>query len=262
MSAGFIVLHRELIEKPIWLNSTPEQRSILIALLIMANHKAHQWEWKGQKFTCERGQVITSLDSIAASSGKGVSVQNVRTALKRFENLEFLTGESTKQGRLITICNYCKYQDFKDAAHKAANSQLTDDQQTPNSQLTPNNNDNNENNETNITTPPQKARKSNTQPLDYSSWPSMPDDQIIKDWQALRKAKKAIITQTVVNRFGKELAQACAMGFTVNQCIETAVYKGWTGFEAEWMTNSTVVPINQQPKKSTYVPIPFPKSGS
>ncbi len=139
---GWICLHRELLEKPIWANSTPEQKAVLVALLLMANHKPKQWEWDGKKFVCGRGQFVTSLQHIAEKSGPGVSIQNVRTALKRFENLEFLTNQSTKEGRLITICNYSKYQDNKNAANKATNSQLTNDQQRPNKDLTTNNNDN------------------------------------------------------------------------------------------------------------------------
>lgn len=35
---GWIKLHRELLDKPIWTESTPEQKTILITLLMMANH--------------------------------------------------------------------------------------------------------------------------------------------------------------------------------------------------------------------------------
>lgn len=146
---GWITLYRELIKKPIWLNSTPEQKTILITLLLMANHEENEWEWKGQKFTVKPGQMITSLNSIVDKCGKGITTQNVRTALKRFEKLGFLTNESTKQNRLITIVNWRKYQSIESKPNKDSNNQLTNDQQRPNNQLTTNNNDNNENNDNN-----------------------------------------------------------------------------------------------------------------
>ena len=131
-AVAWLKLHRELVDKPIWALSTPEQKTVLITLLMMVNHKPNSWEWKGQKFTCQPGQVVTSLDSIAAKCGRGVSIQNIRTALVRFEKLGFLTNESTKQGRLITVINWDSYQGKDDESNKDANNRLTNDQQTPN----------------------------------------------------------------------------------------------------------------------------------
>lgn len=137
---GWIKLYRELGDKPIWLESTPEQKVILITLLMMANHDSKEWEWMGKPYKAEAGQFVTSLQKIAAKSGKGISIQNVRTALKRFEKYDFLTDESTKVNRLITIVNWGLYQGSGDRTNKATNSQLTDDQQSANSQLTTNKN--------------------------------------------------------------------------------------------------------------------------
>lgn len=134
MSNGWIKLHRELLEKPIWESSTPEQKTILITLMAMANHQEKEWEWKGEKYKAEPGQFVTSLPSIVQKSGKGISTQNVRTALKRFEKLEFLTDESTKQNRLITLLNWGLYQHVGGSL----TDDLTVNQQTTNSQLTAN----------------------------------------------------------------------------------------------------------------------------
>lgn len=140
-SYGWISIHRELLNKPIWQQSTPEQRVLLITILLMANHDENTWEWKGETYKVKPGQFITSLNSIEEKAGKGISVQNIRTALKRFEKLEFLTNESTKQGRLITIVNWELYQNERTKSTKG----ITDSQQTANKQLTSNNNDNKDN---------------------------------------------------------------------------------------------------------------------
>lgn len=146
-SQGWVKLHRELLDKPIWLLSTPEQKAILITLLLMANHKDNKWEWNGQQFVCAPGQFITSLEKIAERAGQGVSIQNVRTAIKRFENLEFLTNESTKTGRLITIANWGTYQEYDEPSNKASNKDLTKTSQRANKDLTTNKNDKNDKND-------------------------------------------------------------------------------------------------------------------
>lgn len=133
----WVKLYRNLLEKPIWKQSTPEQKTILITLLMMVNYTASEWEWEGKIFTCEPGQIVTSLESIAQKSGKGISIQNVRTALKRFEKLGFLTDESTKSGRLITVENWGKYQGVDVEPNKEPNKDLTKSQQTSNKYLTP-----------------------------------------------------------------------------------------------------------------------------
>lgn len=134
--AGWIKLYRELGDKPIWLESTSDQRSVLMALLMMVNYEPNKWEWQGKQYECMPGQVITSLPKIAERSGKGVSIQNVRTALKRFEKLGFLTDESTNKNRLITIVNWAIYQASDDEPNRQTNKQLTGNQQATNRQLT------------------------------------------------------------------------------------------------------------------------------
>lgn len=141
MNQGWIKLHRALLDKPIWLQSTPEQKTILITLLMMANHSEKQWEWQGEKFTARPGQFVTSIKSIIEKCGDGISTQNVRSALKRFEKFNFLTNQSTKQNRLIIIENWGIYQGRELEGNKDPNNQLTKPQQSSNNQLTTNKNE-------------------------------------------------------------------------------------------------------------------------
>lgn len=137
MGDTWLKLYRSLLKKPIWRQSTPEQKVILITILMMVNYLPADWEWNGEIYTCQPGQRVTSLETIAAECGKGISIQNVRTALKRFEKLGFLTNESTKTGRLITVANWEKYQGGEDEPNKEANKDLTKTQQRGNKDLTP-----------------------------------------------------------------------------------------------------------------------------
>ncbi|RXI55927.1 conserved phage C-terminal domain-containing protein [Clostridium tetani] len=143
---GWISLYRSLLDKPIWQCSTPEQKTIFITILLLANHKEREWEWQGQPYKCKPGQFITSIPSLVERCGKGITTQKVRTALNKFKKYGFLTDKSTNNGRLITIVNWELYQGIKNETNIQVNRQVTGNQQADNRQVTPNNNVNNVNN--------------------------------------------------------------------------------------------------------------------
>ena len=215
MGDGWIKIHRELFKHPIWKKSTAEQKVILIALIGMANHEPKKWEWRGKEFEVKRGQTITSLDSIVEECGKGISTQNVRTALARFEKLGFLTNESTKSGRLITICNYCKWQDVDEKPNKDANEDITKTSQRPNKDLTPNKNDKND--------------KNNKKDI----FSDVPDEikENFMDWVQMRKdKKKPIKTQRAVTMALNKLNALSKNVERQKELIDYAVYRNWESF--------------------------------
>ena len=148
-SKGWIALHRKLLDKAIWTESTPEQKVILITLLLMANHAEKEWEWQGQKYVAKPGQFVTSLPKIVEACGNGISIKNVRTALKRFEKYGFLADKSTNKNRLITINNWAFYQDKPDGHGRQTGSQVADNRQATGRRVASNNNDKQINNVTN-----------------------------------------------------------------------------------------------------------------
>ena len=141
MMDGWIKLHRELMDKAIWTTTSPEQKTILLTILMMANHTDKQWIWKGRKYTCKPGQFITSLDSIAKKAGSGISTKNVRTALKKFEKYGFLANQSSKTGRLITIVNWGTYQLDSDDIGKATGKEVAKHRQRGGKEVATNKND-------------------------------------------------------------------------------------------------------------------------
>lgn len=165
---GWIKLHRSILDKPIWLASTPEQKTILITLLLMTNHDEKEWEWEGKQFTCKPGQIITSLDSIQKHAGKSISIQNIRTSILRFEKYEFLTNQSTNRSRLITICNWDTYQEKSEVKKEELTSQLTCIQQAANKQLTTNKNIKNDKN--NIITPLPPSSRGRSENRNFDKW--------------------------------------------------------------------------------------------
>ncbi len=134
MGEGWIKLHRQLMDKAIWKCSTPEQKVILITILMMANHEAKEWEWQGKKFICQPGQFITSLSSIAKKAGPGISIKQVRTAIEKFKKYGFLANKSTNKNRLITVVNWELYQsqDGEWASKRASRGQAEGKQRATN----------------------------------------------------------------------------------------------------------------------------------
>lgn len=138
---GWIKLYRELIDKPIWINSTPEQNRILITLLCMANHKPGTWVWNGTPQKVNAGQFITSVQSIIDKCKcKSITRQKVRTALEKFEKYGFLTIETNNQSTLVTVVNWQYYQENKSENNQHTNQQITNEQPTDNQQITTNKN--------------------------------------------------------------------------------------------------------------------------
>lgn len=146
-NTGWIKLYRCLLEHPLWLNSTSQQKVVLVTLLLLANHAERKWEWQGRPYTCKPGQLITSLESLRKKCGSRLTVQNVRSALKRFETMGFINRLSNKHNSLITICNWECYQTDNNEANTQINVGAANAQQTANQQLTTNKNDKNIKNE-------------------------------------------------------------------------------------------------------------------
>lgn len=191
---GYIKVWRRLFEHPIWLNSSPEQKCVLMVLLELANHQPNQWEWKGKPYTVERGQMVTSIASIVEECGKGVTTQNVRSALSRFEKLGFLTNESTKTGRLITIENYSKWQGAESDTNNDTNKELTKSQQRTNKEVTTIKNEKNVKN----------VKKSNIDTLDLSIF----SDRLrtaINDWLTYKEERKEAYKPTGLKSWLKQV---------------------------------------------------------
>lgn len=88
--------------------------------------------------------------------------------------------------------------------------------------------------------PPGVARKRATPPL------GCPDDvagQVWDDWLALRKAKKAPVTTTVLADARAEAAKA---GMTLEAFLAKWCGRGSQGLEANWLANGKGAPVNRQ----------------
>lgn len=127
--SGWIKIHRKFLEWE-WFNKS-EAVHLFMYMLLKANHK--DGKWQGMKV--KRGQFISSLGNI--SNATGISIQTIRTILKKLEKTNEIEVKSTSQFTIVTISKYDCYQDENDNTNKP----LTNNQQATNKQLTTNKND-------------------------------------------------------------------------------------------------------------------------
>lgn len=216
---GWIQLHRKMREWE-WFTDVNTCHLFLYCLL-RANHK--DTKWRG--ITIGRGQFITSLDTMSKETG--LSVMQVRTAIKKLELTKDITNQSTSINRLITVTNYNIYQDD----NKPVNKALTNEQQTDNKRVTTDNNDNNDNNENNENK--LSSRKPNTQtkvkkPLNVS-------DETWNAFNQIRNRKKSPISDLVITRI---LGEADKAGVSLEEALQECCERGWQTFRADWYNNS------------------------
>ena len=124
MNIGWIKLHRQFKDWE-WYNKS-EMVHLFIHCLIKSNFK----EGNFQGIEVEKGSFITSLKHL--SDETNISIQTIRTCLKKLQLTKEIDVKSTNKLTKITICKYESYQFESDEANK----QLTNNQQTTNKQLT------------------------------------------------------------------------------------------------------------------------------
>ncbi len=135
MRDGWIKVHRALLGKAIWKCTSSANRSVLMTLLLMANHEQNEWIWDSEKYECSPGEFITSLSKISELSRE--STQSVRSSIALFEKrYDFLTKQSTKQSTKIKILNWDKYQIDRDEENNCQQGDQQGDQHRPNTDPT------------------------------------------------------------------------------------------------------------------------------
>ena len=129
--SGWIKIHRKFLDWE-WFNKS-EAVHLFMYLTLKANHKDGQW----QGIDIKKGQFVTSFGKISADTG--ISLQTIRTLLKKFEKTNEINIQTTNKFTIVTICKYECYQQ----ENEQTNTQLTIKQQTTNNQLTTNKNEKN-----------------------------------------------------------------------------------------------------------------------
>ena len=168
-------MHRKLLKWEWYKDSNT--KDLFIHLLLTANFMDTRFQGKKIK----RGQVVTSLSSLAEETG--MSIQNVKTALKHLISTNEVTNKSTDKYRVITVVKYDEYQSLTMSLttyQQSANKALTKSQQH-------HNNNNNDNKGTTYIHSPAKAGAGPAFDLFWSAYPKKVAKQdAMKAWLKLK----------------------------------------------------------------------------
>lgn len=135
---GYIKLHRKLTQ---WEWYTDQNTfKLFIHCLLMANHQPNKW----RGITVDAGEFITSYDKL--SSETGLTIQQVRTSLKRLISTQEIEQKTTSRFSVIKLLKWRDYQSSENEINTPNNKQSTNNQQATNKQLTTNKNDKNDKN--------------------------------------------------------------------------------------------------------------------
>ena len=203
--SGWIKIHRKFLDWE-WFNKS-EAVHLFLYMVLKANHKDNKWQGNDVK----RGQFISSLGNI--SSATGITIQQIRTILKKLEKTNEIKVKSTSQFTIVTICKYECYQDEEETTNKPT----TNHQQTTNKQSTTNKNEKKEKNEKEV---------------------------ILDSWIEYRKSAKKTLTQQSIKSILVKMEN-----YTNEQCkfvINKSIEQGWQGLF--WDNIQTIQEVNE-PKK-------------
>ena len=95
-------------------------------------------------------------------------------------------------------------------------------------------------------TPTPQAKRSRSSPA--VGTPPDVSGETWADYLALRRAKRAPMTQTALDGLVREAEKA---GITLQAVLETCCQRGWTGFKADWLRNSS----SQQQRAEKFDPV-------
>lgn len=131
----WISIHRKFKDWQ-WYKNT-NVKTLFLHLLLKVNFKDNYWK----DVLVKRGQTATSIEHLADETG--LTVQQTRTALSKLKSTREITIETTSKYSLITIEKYDVYQRNNKNVTNTLTSEITNNQQTNNKQVTTNNKDNN-----------------------------------------------------------------------------------------------------------------------
>lgn len=127
MAGGFFKVNRAMLDHPIFAGQ-PDRIAAWVWMLATAAFRDTRLDAGGKTVNIKRGQLLTSYRQM--SKATGVSVQTLRTLLRRLQDENAINTETNTGRLLVTICNYEKYQASDDEANTARNTASTQHQHT------------------------------------------------------------------------------------------------------------------------------------
>ncbi len=119
-NSGWIKLHRKLLAKGYYRNS--QYVHLWVHLLLLANHKEHEYMHDGGIVLIKEGQLITGRKQL--SEATGIPETTIERILKMLESEHQIGQQKTNKYRVITILNWKEHQER--TGERTTNGQQTD----------------------------------------------------------------------------------------------------------------------------------------
>ena len=145
---GFVIEPRDIMDNE-WYTE-PLTMHLYRHCRLRANYADAKW----QGIEIKRGQFITSLATLSKETG--LTVSQVKTALKKLKRTGYVTSKSTNKYRIITVLSY----DDEQMYDKQNDRQMTNKSQADDNQIATDNNNNKKNNNNKRITAPKWFDKS------------------------------------------------------------------------------------------------------
>jgi len=129
MAKGWVSLHRKTLENPVICKDS-DYFSVWCYLLMNATHECYDAEFKGERITLKKGQLITGRKAI--SEKFNISESKVQRILKRFEIEQQIEQQTSSRKRLISIVNWSLYQGSEQQIEQRVNNKRTTSEQQVN----------------------------------------------------------------------------------------------------------------------------------
>ncbi len=131
--SGFVIEPRDIMNNE-WYTE-PLTMHLYRHCRLRANYADAKWHG----IEIQRGQFITSLSTLSAETG--LTLSQVKTALRKLKNSGYLTNKSTNKYRIITVLSYDEEQIYD----KQNDKQMTNKSQANDKQIATDNNNNKKN---------------------------------------------------------------------------------------------------------------------
>lgn len=129
MSDGWVKAHRSMLENPV-VSKDSDHLAVWMYLLLNATHKEQEKMFAGKKITLQPGQLITGRKKIAEEFK--INEIKVQRILKLFESEQQIEQQTSNANRLITIVNWCLYQENEQQNERPVNNKCTTNEQPVN----------------------------------------------------------------------------------------------------------------------------------
>ena len=247
MSAnGWIKLHRQLQDNPLWFCEKFTRGQAWVDLLLLTNHEDSFFYKRGVKIDVMRGQCARS--EVELADRWKWSRTKVRKFLKDLEKEQQIIQQKTNITQKVTIVNFDEYQKKEQQTGQQKNSRRTAEEQQKN---TYKNVKNVKNDKEVIKDMPKKS----TNGLNFNPMLNKPSFLSEKDLQDIivHRAKhksKPVKTERSFAGIYNQLKKAMSKGYSVEQCLEKWFTRGWASFDADWMENGNAVNGKKQTPKT------------